>query len=73
MERKELESLFVYQLIELAEDEGITVSKYWKKDKIIDEILGYEEQEEVVEESEEVIEEPQMSVRVKRIKELNRS
>ena len=63
--REELDQLFVKQLVSLAEYRNVPVKSYWRKDKIIDKILEYQDRPKE--------EEPPMSVRVKRIKELNRS
>ncbi len=58
--REELDEMYKSQLITLAEYYGLEANMRMLKGDIIDKILGYE-----------LVEEPQMSVRVKRIKELN--
>ena len=58
--REELDEMYKSQLITLAKYYGQEFNMKMLKGDMIDKILGYE-----------IVEEPQMSVRVKRIKELN--
>jgi len=63
--REDLNALLKTQLVNLAEYYGIRLSSRMLKGEIIEAILNYQRQPKE--------EEPPMSVRVKRLKELNRS